>query len=277
MISTEIEYYKPASLKEATELFFALKHENKQPMYYSGGTEIITFRRLNLIHTGAIIDIKGIPECMIFNINEDFLITGAALPLTLLEEKNFFPLLSQVSSGVADRTARNKITVGGNISGQIFYREAVLPFLLADSYAIVAGLSGVKSVPVNEIFNQTLQLEDGQFLVQLMTDRSFLTLPYLSIKKRQQWETGYPLITIAALKKDDQIRFAFSGLCPFPFRSFEVERELNNLLLPLDERIHLAIEHLPGPILNDVEGSSEYRLFVLRNTLMDILLEMEGK
>ncbi|MBS4189570.1 FAD binding domain-containing protein [Bacillus sp. FJAT-49705] len=277
MLTADIEYYQPKSLNEAIDLFFQLKHVNKQPLYYSGGTEIITFRRLNLIQTGAIIDIKNIPECKIFELNDHFLITGASISLTYLEEKNFFPLLSKTSRGVADFTARNKITLGGNICGQIFYREAVLPFLLADSNVILAGYDGVKSLPIHMVFNQTLNLNEGQFLVQLQTEESYLSLPHYAIKKRQQWDTGYPLITIATLKKDGQLRIAFSGLCPFPFRSLEVEKELNNRQLPIDERIMNAIKYLPGPILNDVEGSKEYRLFVLRNTLKDIFRELEGE
>ncbi|QED47829.1 FAD binding domain-containing protein [Cytobacillus dafuensis] len=277
MLTTDIEYYQPNSLNEAIDLFFQLKHANKQPLYYCGGTEIITLHRLNLIRTGAIIDIKNIPECKIFELNDHFLIAGAAIPLTFLEEINYFPLLRKTSRGIADHTARNKITLGGNICSQIFYREALLPFLLADSYVILAGLDGVKSLPIHTVFNQTLNLVEGQFLVQLHTERSYLSLPHYTIKKRQQWDTGYPLITFAALKKDGQLRIAFSGLCPFPFRSLEVEKELNNRQLLIDERIMNAIKYLPSPILNDVEGSKEYRLFVLRNTLKDILIELEAE
>ena len=272
----ETEYYRAASIQEAIQLFYQLRQENKYPMYYSGGTEIITLKRVNIIQPGAIIDIKGIPECHTHELNEQFLITGAALPLTLLENLNFFPLLTKTARGVADHTARNKITLGGNICGQIFYREAVLPFFLADSYVLIAGYDGIKSMPIHTIFNQNLHLEEGQFLLQLMTEKIYLDLPYFVLKRRQQWESGYPLITFAAMKKDQQIRVAFSGLCPFPFRSEKVESELNNSQLPFEERINRAIIHLPSPILDDVEGSKEYRIFVLKQTLFDILMELEG-
>ncbi|WP_066288050.1 FAD binding domain-containing protein [Bacillus sp. FJAT-29937] len=277
MEAIDVEYYQPRSLQEAIEIFYQLSQEQKQPMYYAGGTEIITFRRLNLVSPGAIIDIKGIPECKVFEVNDNFLFTGAGVSLTFIADNNHFPLLSKTSRGVADHTARNKITIGGNICGQIFYREAVLPFLLTDSYIVTAGYEGVKSLPIHQVFNQSLSLNEGQFLVQLMTEKSYLELPHLTIKKRQQWETGYPLITFAAIKKDDEMRIAFSGLCPFPFRSLEVERELNNKSVPFDERINNSIKYLPSPILSDVEGSKEYRLFVYKNTLMDILIELEGK
>ena len=276
MISSELEYFKPSSINEAIEIFYTLKKNNHKPMYYAGGTEIITLGRLNLLQASAIIDIKGIKECQTFDYIENYLITGSAVPLTLIEEKNLFPLLSKVSSEIADRTSRNKITLGGNLCGQIFYREAILPFLLADSFVTIAGIDGVKTLSIHSLFNQKLQLEEGQLLIQMATEKRYLNLPHRSIKKRQQWETGYPLLTVASIKKDSELRFAFSGLCPFPFRSLQIEHELNNKMLPFHERISNAIKHIPNPILDDIEGTNDYRLFVFRNTILDILIEMEG-
>ncbi|PEL10454.1 xanthine dehydrogenase family protein subunit M [Bacillus sp. AFS017336] len=275
MLSSNIEYYKPVTIKETLELFYYLKANNKRPIYYAGGTEILTLGRLNLVETDALIDIKDLKECQMFEFNQDYLITGAAISLTDIEEKNLFPLLSEASMEIADRTARNKITLGGNLCGQIFYREAVLPFLLCESQVIIAGYNGVEAFPIEQIFNQTLQLQDGQLLIQLLTEKKYINLPYMSIKKRQQWDTGYPLLTIASIKIDNQLRFAFSGLCPFPFRSKQMEAELNNTNLSIEERIQKALQFIPGEVLDDVEGSKEYRLFVLRNTLEEIISEME--
>ncbi|XRG79431.1 FAD binding domain-containing protein [Rossellomorea sp. GAMAL-10_SWC] len=277
MLSSNIEYYKPMTIKEALETFYFLKAKNKRPIYYAGGTEIITLGRLNLVETDALIDIKDLKECQLFELNESYLISGAVISLTDIEEKNLFPLLSEASMGIADRTARNKITLGGNLCGQIFYREAILPFLLCDSQVVVAGYNGVEAFPIEHIFNQNLQLQDGQILIQLLTEKKYINLPYMSIKKRQQWDTGYPLLTIASIKSDNQLRFAYSGLCPFPFRSKQMEAELNNMSSGVEERIQKAIQFIPGEILDDVEGSKEYRLFVLKNTIEEILIEMEGR
>ena len=45
----------------------------------------------------------------------------------------------------------------------------------------------------------------------------------------------------------------------------------------MEERIKRALEELPQPILNDVEGSSQYRLFVLQNLLQDVLQSLEDQ
>ena len=216
LISYDFEYYLPLSIKEAVQLFEDLHKDGKDPIYFSGGTEIITLGRLNTVTTGAVINIKHLRECQLFKIQQGDLVTGAANTLTTIEEVNLFPLLSKTVSEIADRTARNKITVGGNICGQIFYREAVLPFLLTDSQMVIASSSGIKTVSIHDVFNQRLLLERGEFLVQVVTDQSYLHLPFVSIKKRRQWNTGYPLITVAALKVKGLIRVAVSGLTYFP-------------------------------------------------------------
>jgi xanthine dehydrogenase molybdenum-binding subunit len=197
--------------------------------------------------------------------------------LTQISEENLFPLLSEVSRGVADHTIRDKITLGGNICGKIIYREAVLPFLLCNSTAVIAGKKGLRKVQMMEAFEQKLKLDKGEFLVQLITDSSFLELPHMSIKKTRQEEIDYPLITVSALLKDNQVRIAFSGVLPYPFRSLMAEDILNDRSLPIASRIDQGIESLPQPVMGGLSGSPEYRTFVLKNIIYDIMTELGGQ
>ena len=133
MISYDFDYYKPATIEEATQLFHSLDEQGKNPIYFSGGTEVITLGRVNQIITGAVIDIKAIPECHVIKKEDNKLILGAALSLTKIREIQLFPFLSKTIEEIADNTARNKITLGGNICANIIYRETVLPLLLTES------------------------------------------------------------------------------------------------------------------------------------------------
>lgn len=275
MLPFDFDYYLPKNLKEAVELYRYLDQQGKQPMFFSGGTELITLGRIDLAYTEAVIDIKEIAECQMIQFSDHQLLIGSAVTLTQLEEANPFPLLTSVSSEVADHTARGKITLGGNICAQIFYREAVLPFLLADSELIIAGPEGLKTIQINEIFQEQLRLKKGELLVQTSTDKRFIEAPFYAVKRRQQWDTGYPLITLAALKMGQELRVAISGLCPFPFRSPEVETYLNRWGQAAETRVDNALSALPKPILEDVEGSADYRLFVLRHLLVDALSALE--
>ncbi|MDD2234843.1 MAG: FAD binding domain-containing protein [Desulfitobacteriaceae bacterium] len=275
MIPFDFEYYKPSSIMEAVDTFRLLNTQGKEPLYYGGGTEIITMARRSHIFTKAVIDIKGIPECNTFNVQNGKLVIGASITLTRLGESDIFPLLGKAARKVADHTVRNKLTLGGNICGKITFREAVLPFLLSDSMVVLAGQRGTRNVPINQVFNKTLNLEQGEFIVQLVIDIEYSQLPFMSIKKTKQEKSAYPLISVDALKKDGQIRLAFSGVCPFPFRSSTIEQILNDKNIPLELRINKALTSLPAPINNNIEASAEYREFVLKNTLTDTIKVLE--
>ncbi|MED3563606.1 xanthine dehydrogenase family protein subunit M [Bacillus xiapuensis] len=276
MISYDFEYHKPTSIEDALQLFQKLESQEKNPIYFSGGTEVITLGRVNQIVTGAVIDIKGIPECLVLRNDGNVLTLGAAQSLTKIYDIQWFPLLNKTIVEIADHTARNKITLGGNICANIIYRETVLPLLITNSQVVIATHSGIKHLPMNEVFDQKLKLEKGEFLVQVITDKSEIELPFVCVKKRRHWDVGYPLITIAALKKNKDIKVAFSGLCSFPFRNEQIESCLNDRTLSKETRIDESIKRIPSPILDDVQGSAEYRLFVLKNTLSDILDTLEG-
>lgn len=276
MIPFDFEYFKPKTIQETTNLFHSLVAEKKTPLYYSGGTEIITLGRLNFVYTDAVIDINALPEFHTIRFYENYLVIGAGVSLTKVEEENPFPLLSKTVSEIADRTARNKISLGGNICGDIYYREAVLPLLISDSLVGIAGREGLLYYPINKVFNREIHIQKGDFLFNILIDRTYVDLPFISMKRRQQWNVGYPLVTVCALKKDEEIRMAFSGVCPFPFRSVEMEDVFNDKSYSLEDRVRRSLQYLPKPILDDVEGSSEYRIYVLQNTILDALHELEG-
>lgn len=277
MIPFDFEYYKPDSKEKAVKLFEELSAQKKQPIFFSGGTEIITGARRNLVFTKAVIDIKGIPECNVFELRGDELVIGGSISLTQVSETKGFPLISQNSSFPANHTARNKITLCGNICGKIAYREAVLSHLVADSKVVMVGTKGIRILPINQVFNEKLQLEKGEFLLQVKIHKSYAKSPYFAVKKIKQGVDGYPLVSMVALKKDNQVRVALSGVCAFPFRSQIMEANLNNKNISLEQRINEAINHLPAPIISNVQGSAEYKKFVLKNTLFDALIMLEGE
>lgn len=283
MIPFDFEYYQPTTLDEVVKLHAELSTQGKEPMYYGGGTEIISFSRLYQLYPRAVIDIKGIPECNVLGQQGGKLIIGATISLSQIQESNLFPLLSQCGGRVADHTIRNKITLGGNICSRLPYREAILALLVSDSELTLQGPQGKRTVPLRQVYNQVLQLTPGEFIVQVVIDQKLTGLPFISFKKTTegnvgypQDKIGYPVVSAAAIKTDSGINVAFSGLCNFPFRSPEMEAILNNPDLTEEERLNQACNSLPANILNDIEGSAQYRQFVLKNILLDMLAKLEG-
>ena len=86
MISHDFEYYLPDTWQEAVDIFHSIKAEGKNPLYFGGGTEIISMARVGSIKPDAVIDIKKIPECLCLGTDGSQLIFGAALTLTTIRE-----------------------------------------------------------------------------------------------------------------------------------------------------------------------------------------------
>ncbi|CAM3823392.1 FAD binding domain-containing protein [Cohnella lubricantis] len=276
MIGFDFDYYRPSSIEEAVSVYQRLEGQGRHPVYLSGSTEFITFARVGLMCSGAVIDLKGIPECRMLAAGEREMTFGAALTLSELDDSKAFPLLGDTGAGIADRTSRNKITLGGNVCSRLIYKEAVLPLLLTDSDVVVAGSSGIRRVPISRLFDREMRLGRGEFLVQFIVGSSYRSLPYASVKKRKASAIDYPVVTVTALAAPQGVRYAFSGLCAFPFRSEAVERALNERGLPPEERIRLAAGMLPEPILSDVKASADYRELVWRLTLTDVMEALES-
>lgn len=276
MITFDFDYYRPGSIEEAVKTYTNLTGQGKNVIYYAGGTEIISLARMNQIRFDAVIDIKEIPECKVLEFQENNLIIGAAVCLTKITDSGYFPLLSAVCRKAADHTARDKISLGGNICGKTPYKEAILPLLLADSDIMVAGEAGIKTLPLVQCFNKELMLGSGEFLIRIITDKNRISLPYFNLKRTGQESVGYPIVTIAAVKENNRIKVAFSGVCGFPFRLREIEDDLNNMNIPPEARINNAIKHLPAPLLDDILGSAAYREFLLRNAISEIIEKLGG-
>jgi CO/xanthine dehydrogenase FAD-binding subunit len=277
MIPYNFDYYQPASIAEAVELYRQLEGQDKSPLYHAGGTELITLGRDNLVFTKAVIDLKRIPECRTVAVDGEKMIIGSAVTLSELYDSRVFPLLVETGAGIADRTSRNKITIGGNVCGRFIYKEAVLPLLLVESKVLIASTDGLKIEPIVERFHRTLRLGKGELLVQAIIDSDYARMPYITVKKRKVSSIDYPLVTVAALRTGSGIRAAFSGVTAFPFRSSVIEDILNRRDLPIGDRVGIALDNLPAPVLSDIRGSAEYRLLVLKNTLIDIVTELGGE
>src|SRR5699024_5060326 len=136
------------------------------------------------------------------------IIFGSATTLTDIANANFFPLLTKIILQIATQTERNKITIGGNLASHLPYREALLPFLLTDAQVVIAGLNGTKTLQVIELFKNGIQLKEDEFIVQIITNLKYSKYPYFNRKQTKQSSINYPLVSLAALKIDSQIRIA---------------------------------------------------------------------
>jgi len=273
MIPFDFIYCRPTTLQEAVEAWWKLKTERKTALYYSGGSEIITLCRAGAIRPDAVIDIKRIPELSKMAVDRTFLHIGAACTLNQIKESNEFKLLGLACGRIADHTNQCRITLAGNLCGTIIYRETSLPLFCSDASVTLFGPDGERTVPILNIFGDHIKLYPGELLTMVHIPVWAFDAPFAHIKKAANEKIDYPLVSVAALRKDGLIRAAFSGVCPFPFRSDKIEAVLNDGALSPEIRAEKASGLLPASPVCDAEASGEYRIFVFRNTICELLEE----
>ncbi len=277
MISYDFEYHRPETYEEAIDLFKTKLDEKKNPVYYSGGTETVTYARNDIIKTGAVIDLKSIEETNVFSEDGDKIIYGSSLNLNEIIEKTEFKLMAQVMSKIADHTVRNRLTIGGNVCGRLFYREAILPVMVSDGVLVIAGEDGIRRESITDGFDKRIKLAPGEILLQIEIDKKNIENKFVRIRKERSVEIDYPLFHIAALKVDHKVRYSFAGICPFPFRSNEMEEVLNDRSIEAEKRVKDAISMLPSNIIEDMNSSRDFREHLFKDSLINIIREMEGE
>src|SRR5699024_476271 len=160
--------------------------------------------------------------------------------------------------------------------GSIIYREASLVLLAANSHVLVGNTGGIQKISINEYWDMDIKDKEGDLIIQLITEKRYLNLPHAHVKRTKNEKIAYPLISAVALKDEENINIAFSGICDTSFRSKKIEENLNNISISPDKRINDTIEKITYKILDDNNGTPEYRKFVLANILEEIIDKFEG-
>jgi CO/xanthine dehydrogenase FAD-binding subunit len=277
MIAPDPVFFRPETPDEVLAAYHQAQEENLEPLYYAGGTEILSLSRRGRIRPGALIDLKGLAECRALGLDGEDLVFGSAVTLNEAAESGLYPLLAETASAVADHTVRNRLTLGGNITGRLPYREAVLPLLVAEARADICGPGGMRRLPLSEVFDRRLRLEPGEFLVSVRVPRAATKLPFRHFRRERSGRTDYPLLTACLLSAEGRLRLAVSGVATYPLRPAPAEQALNAKGLPPVERARRAVQTLAGEIREDFRASAKYRKFLLELGLVEAVESPEGR
>ncbi|MGI6240017.1 MAG: FAD binding domain-containing protein, partial [Christensenellales bacterium] len=206
MIPFDFIYLRPDTLAQAIALHGELSRTGKSPVYYAGGSEIITMSRVCAIRPGAVIDIKGLPDLQTLAQNEGGLTLGAGLTLASIAESKRFALMKLACGRIADHTNQCRITLGGNLCGTIRYRETSLPLLLCDAAVTLAGADGARTLPFEQAFDGRVLRAPDEVLTQVHVPAWALGARHAHIKKTAQEKIDYPLVNLTAIWKGDELR-----------------------------------------------------------------------
>ncbi|MGB9749301.1 MAG: FAD binding domain-containing protein [Caldisericia bacterium] len=276
MISKDIVFIKPENLKEAREVYENYQKEVRMPYYYSGGTEIVTFSRKGILSPDCLIDIKNIKELREININDDFITIGSCVTINEIIDSKFSEIFSKSFKGIADHTVRNRITIGGNILGQLPFRETILPLLIFDIKIKIYEYGGIKEYKISNIFDRSLKINKGDIVTQFIIPKKLLNSDFYYERKVFFTKIDYPIISTLFVKINDEIKMALTGALNHPLRDVSIEKILNDRNLKKDEKINEIIKKLSPEFKSDFRASREYRINLFKNILNDALNHFGG-
>ncbi len=276
MIPHNFVYYRPLTLHEAVEAYVEAVGEGLDPLYYAGGTEILTYARKGNLRPGAVIDIKRIPDCVALARDGSRHTFGSALTLNTVIEDGRFPLLAQAAQ-IVDHTVRNRLTLGGNIAGRLPYRETVLPFLLADAEVRLIGPGGERLVPLRDVFERRLKLTAGELLVSLSVSGEVLAMPWFYRRRVRKTRLDYPILTACFLRVGGEVRMATTGAFGFPVMNSLIDAVLNDEAVPISERPARGIAATGLRIAENTRAGAAYRRALLEAAIGEALDTLPDK
>src|SRR5699024_12466634 len=87
----------------------------------------------------------------------------------------------------------------------------------------------IRKISMIEFCRIKFKLQKSEFIVQIIVEQKYTQLPFYYYRQTKQSTVNYPIVSVASIKSDNDIRVAFSGITSFPFRGIEIEQILNEV------------------------------------------------
>jgi len=140
----------------------------------AGGTDIMVQLHADLIEPGVIVDIKNIPDVCAISEEAGRFHVGAAVPsMEIMDHAGFCAAWPGVVEGVSligSIQVKGRASIGGNLCNASPAADSVPALIAAGAVANVAGPSGTREVPVEEIITGPgeTSLAPGEFVVSFL-------------------------------------------------------------------------------------------------------------
>jgi CO/xanthine dehydrogenase FAD-binding subunit len=285
----ELEYVKPASLREASK--FLAEHEGAARPF-SGGTDSFVRLRDGVLKLDFLVDIKGLEGTREISFDpKKGLTIGAAVTMNQVvknpDVKKYFPNLAEAADSVASYQLRNRATVIGNICNASPAGDTIGTCLVMDGILKVHGVDGLRDVPLSNFFlgpgRTVLKPGDVVVSINLPVPPKGLVGTYKKLGRNIIGDLSIVGVTIAGYpSKDAQSGYAFrialASVAPVPFEAFKAEAVLAGKKIS-DELIAEAATVAMDSVtpIDDVRGTARYRKFMVRNLTHEALLEVWKK
>lgn len=287
MIAFEFVFERPETAEAAYALWTQAGDEGKTPLYFSGGTEIVTAMRKGSVKADLVIDLKGIKDYTALGvglspINKDTFWLGGGLSLNTIEAAMPGSLLQAVASGIADHTVRNTLTLGGNICGRLPYREMALALLTLSADAVLFTAEGYVKQPLHEVFHKRLQLRSGELLLGFELAPSAVysvdaadgqATRYFRRRRQKHTEIDYPICHVVVTRRGETYKAAVGGVSAYVWYGEKAAAAIQADQSP-EEQAMVIWRRLEELAVDDLRASKAYKLGLLKHDLVEAFTEL---
>jgi len=276
------DYLSPTSVSEAVQ---ALISAPGPVLPIAGGTDLmLDLKQGNHPPVHTLVDLTGIPEMNLLELQDGFLFVGAALPLSRISRN---PLavahaqaLVEACNLIAGPQVRNVATLGGNVAHALPAADGTISLMALGAEAEVASPAGMRHVRLPELFlgPGKSALQTGELLVgfYLKLTQSGQASAFKRIMRPQG--VALPIMNNSVwLERDgdtvSQIRIAVGPGGAVPFGAHQTEAFLTGKTLS-EQNIASALEILHVEVkfrTSRQRATAEYRYHLVDGLFKDTL------
>ena len=277
------QYLRPKTIAEALQ---ALVNAPKPVVPIAGGTDLLLdLEQGRHPAVTTLVDLTGIKELLSLEIREGRLFVGAGIPVARITLNPLVMLhaqaLVEACELIGGPQVRNVATLGGNTAHALPAADGTIALLALDSTVEIAGISGIRELPFNELF-----LGPGKSV--LKHGEELIVGFYLRVKESHQAScfkrimrpqgVALPIINLAVWVDRNQevvknIRIAVGPGGPTPWRASDAERALlgNSMNEDISRTGLQALLNQVGFRSSPRRANSDYRRHLVESLFKDTL------
>lgn len=281
----EFDYYRPASLTEATQ--FLASHAGEAKIF-SGGTDLFVRIRDGALTPRYVVDIKSLEGTSTLEFDpSNGLTVGAGIPMNQVaaftDTIQYYPVLVEAIKSVASYQLRNRATVVGNICNSSPAGDTIGASITYNGILNIQGVQGHRTLPVREFFTgpgkNMLQPGDVVLSVTYPLPPKCHTGKYIKLGRNKLSDLS--IVGVTALGAVDstctsgyRFSLAIASVAPIPFIPVNAEKILATREISpavIQEAAQAAMDSV-NPI-DDVRSSATYRRYMVRNLVKRAVTE----
>jgi len=263
--AVDFAYHRPTTTDETIHLLGDLA---PNAVLLAGGGSLGILLNERAVRPANVIDLNEVDDLNGISVEGDRVWLGAMTRIYDVEASELLleriPLLVECARTIADPSLRHRVTVGGGLAYADSSQSLPTALLVLDATVHIAGPSGEREVPIDELYvggHQTSLSQDELITgVSIGVPRPGAGTAWLDLDRRQ---LSYSLVSAAALvvAADGDVemaRVAMAGIAPTPRRLRAVERAVGSAeeSAVRDAALH-AVEDADPP--EDLHASADFR------------------